>query len=138
VHSIDLSADAIGQASTLCEPFADRARFERKNVFRFRTDEKFDLVWSAGLFDYLNDDAFAATVRRLLTMVKPGGRIIIGNFNTVNPTRPFMELVTEWYLIHRSAQDLIRLATEAGAPVNQVSVLSEAEQVNLFLEIRKS
>jgi extracellular factor (EF) 3-hydroxypalmitic acid methyl ester biosynthesis protein len=138
VHSIDISADAIAQAATLCEPFAERARFERKNVFRFRTNEKFDLVWSAGLFDYLNEDTFVAVVRRLLTMIKPGGRAIIGNFNTVNPTRPYMELAGEWYLNHRSAQDLIELAKRAGAAEEQISVLHEVEHVNLFLEIRKS
>jgi len=54
VHSIDLSAEAMAHASTLCQPFEDRARFERKNALRFKTSEKFDLVWSAGLVRLLD------------------------------------------------------------------------------------
>ena len=67
---------------------------------------------------------------------KAGGEVIIGNFGDVNPSRNYMEIVGDWYLIHRSADQLMELARAAGAKMENVSIGSELEGVNLFLHVR--
>ena len=65
-----------------------------------------------------------------------GGEFIIGNFSNSNPTRRLMEVLSDWYLVHRSKSDLIRMALEAEAREEQVEVEMEELGVNLFLRIK--
>jgi hypothetical protein len=47
-----------------------------------------------------------------------------------------MELFGEWFLHHRTDEELVQLALEAGVPdVNQIRIESEKEGINLFMRI---
>ncbi len=65
------------------------------------------LIYSAGLFDYFTEPVAQMAASKMLASVKPGGRVIIGNFSKDNPCVPFMELVLDWHLIYRSEEDLL-------------------------------
>jgi hypothetical protein len=65
-----------------------------------------------------------------------GGEFIIGNFSNSNPTRRLMEVLSDWYLNHRSKNDLVRMALEANAEEDSVDVDMEELGVNLFLRIK--
>jgi hypothetical protein len=93
----------------------------------------YDLIYSAGLFDYLNDGTARAAGSRLVEALAPGGHAVIGNFGTANPTRPLMELILDWSLHHRSASDLHQLF---GAIGTGITIEQEATGVNLFAVIR--
>jgi hypothetical protein len=95
-------------------------------------DDSYDLVYSAGLFDYLTDRTVRAAGERLVAALEPGGTAVIGNFDVANPTRPFMELVLDWPLHHRSADDLRGLFSGLGTGV---TIEREAAGVNLFAVI---
>lgn len=136
-HCVDMDRHAINYAKNLTQEFKGQISFTNKNIFRFHTEEKHDLVWSAGLFDYFNDKAFVLLLKKFRKWVKPGGEIVIGNFNEDhNPSRDFMELFGDWKLIHRTKKQLILLAIEAGYDESQIRVGQEAECVNLFLHIK--
>jgi len=132
---IEADATAIKYASQLNKPNEKQIQFINKNIFRFDTDEQFDIIWSAGLFDYFTDAVFVRLTRKFMQWAKPGTEIIIGNFSDDNPSQQFMELVGDWFLHHRSAEQLTDLAIQAGADKNKVWVGSEPEGVNLFLHI---
>ena len=68
--------------------------------------------------------------------LKREGELVIGNFNTSNPTRGYMEIVLDWYLIHRSPENLMNLATEAGFSIAQTTIDQEPLGINLFLRIK--
>jgi SAM-dependent methyltransferase len=108
--------------------------FHRDNAFKFKPSKQYDLIWSAGLFDYLNEDIFKMLLSKLLVFVKPGGELAIGNFSLNNSSRDYMEC-GEWFLHHRSPDDLIKIATDCGVPREKVFVQSEPLGVNLFLHI---
>ena len=135
VLSIDLDADAIRHAETLSRPFADRAVFACENVFRYTPEAKYDLVWAAGLFDYFSDRLFVRVAKRLLSAVRGGGELVIGNFGPDNSSRTYMEVLGQWHLEHRSMEKLLSLAADAGIAPNSVRVEQEPEGVNLFLRI---
>lgn len=135
VDCVDLDQKAIEYASTLVEPYTSIVRFFRCNALKFKPDRQYDLVWSAGLFDYLDDRGFKFLLGRLLKMVKVGGKVVIGNFSKNNPTRDFMEF-GHWFLHHRSPKEIHLLAQECGVADNRISVESEAEGVNLFLHVK--
>ncbi|MEO8845189.1 MAG: class I SAM-dependent methyltransferase [Kofleriaceae bacterium] len=92
-----------------------------------------DLVYSVGLIDYLGDALVVKLLDYIHTTLRPGGRAIIGNLHTRNPTRAFMEHVLEWKVIHRSEDDVRRLFT-ASAFGGCTRITYEAQRINLFAE----
>lgn len=132
---IEADKTAIDYAKTVNNGHRGEVDFIHQNIFRFRTEEKFDVVWSAGLFDYFDDGVFTKLLRRFLGWTASGGEVIIGNFSTQNPSRAYMEMVGDWFLHHRSEAELIAMAVAAGAPRDNVRVGKEMEGVNLFLHI---
>ena len=133
---VEADENAINYAKELNEQNASQITFVHKNIFHFQTDGQFDIVWSAGLFDYFEDNVFIRLLQKFMSWTKPGGEVIIGNFGDHNPTRNYMELIGEWYLHHRSAEELTTMALKAGASPAAVSVRREEEGVNLFLHVR--
>jgi extracellular factor (EF) 3-hydroxypalmitic acid methyl ester biosynthesis protein len=133
---VEMDNNAIVYSSELLKNYLQHIEFINRNIFKFDTEERFDVIWSAGLFDYFDDKAFVFILKKFKQWIKPHGEIVIGNFNSRhNPTRDYMELFGEWYLQHRSSEQLIALAIEAGFDENQVAVGCESEKVNLFLRI---
>lgn len=134
---IDNDYKAIEYASKLCKPYLNQVSFINTNIFKFRATQQYDLVWSAGLFDYLNDKLFIFLLKKLYSVLKPGGFLYIGNFSDQNPTRKYMEIFGNWYLCHRSEQQLHNLALQAGIAHLNIDISSEPLGVNLFLELFK-
>lgn len=121
-----------------------RVEFIRESVRRLLTSKQLsetlgerDLIYSAGLFDYLNQRSFAALLGALYSALVTGGRLIVGNVADDNPTRWFMEYCLDWYLVHRSRDELRELAGALSPRPSEVAVDAEPLGVNLFLTIRR-
>lgn len=107
--------------------------FECRNALRWRSDRKFDIVWASGLFDYLADKTASFLIKRLKEVLSPGGVMVVGNFAVGNVTRAYSEVIGDWCLIHRTKDDLMRIAEAAGFSRTRLEVTSEPTGVNLFL-----
>lgn len=94
----------------------------------------FDLIYSAGLFDYFTDPVAQFAANRLFNSLKESGQLIIGNFSTNNPAQFIMEAIGDWYLIYRSEDQLIKLYSQVS---RNIKIESEPEGVNLFAILRK-
>jgi extracellular factor (EF) 3-hydroxypalmitic acid methyl ester biosynthesis protein len=133
---VDMDARAVDYGSRLCSPWLDRIAFHHRNILKHVPARAYDLVWSAGLFDYLSDRLFVHLLGVLIKVVKPGGEVVIGNFSDFNPSRDFMEIFGHWSLRHRSRETLLSLAVQAGVPESRAEVRWEPEGVNYFLHLR--
>jgi extracellular factor (EF) 3-hydroxypalmitic acid methyl ester biosynthesis protein len=136
IDCIDQDEKAILYDKNLCEKFSDSVTFYKKNIFHYRTSNRYDLIWSAGLFDYLDDRLFRILLKKLYKLIKPGGRLVVGNFSPINPSRDFMEF-GKWYLHHRSEDELLLLADGVAEENCEVIIEKEKEGINLFLTIEK-
>jgi len=138
LQTVCVEADkcAINYAESLNKINEEQINFVHKNIFRFSTEEKFDIVWSAGLFDYFDDKTFVRLIKKFMSWTKPGGEIIIGNFGLQNPSRNYMELIGDWHLQHRSEVTLTAMAVEAGIKQENIFIGKEQEGVNLFLHLK--
>lgn len=94
----------------------------------------YDVVYCAGLFDYLSQRVCKRLVELFCTMVRPGGIVIVTNVATSNPRKAWMEYVMEWNLIYRNEDDMNDLVPD-GIPVKKTTVRADSTGVNLFLEI---
>ena len=98
-------------------------------------EERFDLIYSAGMFDYLSPRLFQAVSQRLFQTLAPSGELVIGNVAANNPSRWIMEYFADWCLIHRTSKELAELGSQLTATTSWVD--AEPSGINLFLHAGK-
>lgn len=96
----------------------------------------YDLVYCAGLFDYLSDRICQRLMNIFYGMLAPGGLLVATNVDASNPSRQTMEYVLEWHLIYRNRQQLAALKPDP-ASLGDFSVKSDSTGVNIYIEVRK-
>jgi extracellular factor (EF) 3-hydroxypalmitic acid methyl ester biosynthesis protein len=133
---IDFDQNAIDFSMEKNRRFNGRISYNRINVLRYKPFKMYDLIWSAGLFDYFKDKHFIFLIRKYINCLADDGEFVISNFSTENPTRKLMEVLSDWKLNHRSKSDLLNIASAAGIEENKVSIDTEPLGINLFLKIR--
>lgn len=97
---------------------------------------KFDLVYCAGLFDYLSDRICQRLMNILYDQLAPGGLLISTNVDPSNPLRNGMEYLLEWHLNYRNQAQMTMLHPTASAP-SDIATKSDETGVNIYLEVRK-
>jgi len=98
--------------------------------------ESYDLVYCAGLFDYLSQKVCQKLVELFAKLLCPQGLVIVTNVASTNPCIGWMEYVVEWNLVYRSDWEMLDLIPLDGT-VMKTDLKRDATGVNLFLEIRK-
>ncbi len=133
---VEIDEEAIAFSKKLNMANLAHIEYVCSNIFRYQTNQSFDFIWAAGLFDYLNDKAFVKLLRRFKEWQRKGGEIVIGNYNEAhNPSRDYMEILGDWHLIHRTEAQLLQLAKEAGFGGHEVHVSRMPDNVILYLHI---
>lgn len=135
---VDFDQNAIDFSMQKNKKFNGAISYNRINVLRYKPYKSYDLIWSAGLFDYFKDKHFVFLIQKYINYLSEGGEYIISNFSTENPTRRLMEVLSDWFLNHRSKSDLLNIASRACIDAKMVQIDTEPLGVNLFLKIRKS
>lgn len=69
----------------------------------------FDLIYSAGLYDYLSDGAARVLTKSLFGLLKPRGRLLIANFLPSNSDSAYMEAFMGWQLLYRTREQFERV-----------------------------
>lgn len=144
---VDQDARALAYAESQLKALKGVSR----NVFHFRNDSTRDLlkdperarsyppmnlIYTAGLYDYLKTGTAAALTEALYARLEPGGTLVIGNFVKGHPFAYFIEYASDWFLIHRSEAEMLSLAP-SGVFKENTWVERDPSGVNLFLCIRK-
>ena len=139
VSCVEIDEEAIDYSKCLNSDYQDRIAYVHSNIFRFNTKEKFQMIWSAGLFDYLNDRAFVLLLKKFRGWLAQRGEIIVGNYNEEhNPSRDYLEILGDCHLIHRTEQQLWELAKKAGFSNHQIKVTHLDDKVILYLHLKIS
>jgi extracellular factor (EF) 3-hydroxypalmitic acid methyl ester biosynthesis protein len=120
--------------------------FLKKSVFQMlkgkgksvegASETKYDLIYCAGLFDYLNDQVCQQLTGLLYDMLGPGGLIITTNVDCSNPIRNWLGLILEWHLIYRTSQQMRTFGAHL-PDQDGIRIWADETSVNLFCEIRR-
>ncbi|MFC5455303.1 class I SAM-dependent methyltransferase [Prosthecobacter fluviatilis] len=119
-------------------------RFEKKSVHQVLKESgraaaqagTYDMVYCAGLFDYLSDRICRRLLEIFYDLLAPGGLLIATNVHPSNPWRNWMEYLAEWHLVYRDEEQFLKLAPDR-APPGSFLVKPDPTGVNIFLEVRK-
>ncbi len=121
-----------------------RIQFVRESVRRLLTTRRLgealgerELIYSAGLFDYLSDRTFGALLTSLYGALAENGKVLIGNVAAHNPSRWMMEYYCDWFLIHRTPDQLRAYADALSPAASSIEVDAEPTGVNLFLIVKR-
>lgn len=77
-------------------------------------NERFDFIYTAGLYDYLEEGIAQKLTERMFAMLEPGGRLLVANYHPSVNDVGYMETFMDWRLLYRDHAAMERLA--AGLP----------------------
>lgn len=97
--------------------------------------QNYDLIYCAGLYDYLPDRVCRQLNEIYYSLLAPGGLLVTTNVDACNPIRHMLDYVLEWHLIYRNSAQFRPLAP-AEAPPDAVRIYSDVTGVNIFMEVR--
>ncbi|MBI4527579.1 MAG: class I SAM-dependent methyltransferase, partial [Deltaproteobacteria bacterium] len=98
--------------------------------------QKYDLVYCAGVFDYLSDRICKRLMNIFYDMLEPGGFLLATNVDLSNPSRNGMECLLEWHLTYRNCAQFSVLTPDRAHP-GSAHLRSDETGVNIYLEVRK-
>jgi extracellular factor (EF) 3-hydroxypalmitic acid methyl ester biosynthesis protein len=96
----------------------------------------YDLVYCAGLFDYLSQRVCRRLTDVFFKMVRPGGKVVVTNVSSTNPSIGWMEYLLEWNLVYRNDDEMKDLVPDS-VDSRTSRLLADTTGVNLFLEVEK-
>ncbi len=77
-----------------------------------------DMIYSAGLFDYLRDEPARALLQGCFGLIADGGRLLVGNAAAVPGLRWVPEFLLDWTMIYRTEADMAALGEGLGGTLN--------------------
>jgi extracellular factor (EF) 3-hydroxypalmitic acid methyl ester biosynthesis protein len=92
---------------------------------------KYDFIYCAGLFDYLNDKVCSRLIEYFVSVASKDAKILVTNVHTSNPEKNIMEHVLEWHLVYRDEKIM-----ESILPVTRknTKIFLDKTGVNVFAE----
>lgn len=100
-----------------------RVEVVESNIADLLTQElklgRFDLVYVAGLYDYLAIGSASRLTQVAFNLLRPSGRLLVTNHLTSNHEAGYMEAYMDWWLIYRDLKELEQLSNLI--PPNQIA-----------------
>jgi SAM-dependent methyltransferase len=98
----------------------------------------FDLIYSTGLFDYLQLPAARRLTACFFDFLRPRGRLLIANFLPGILGVGYMESYMDWKLIYRTQLDMLAIADEISLQnIHDIRIFAEENQNIIFLQLTK-
>jgi extracellular factor (EF) 3-hydroxypalmitic acid methyl ester biosynthesis protein len=109
------------------------------DLMRTAEPSGFDLVYAAGLFDYLSDRLCRRLTKSLVARLNSGGRLLLANFLPGIRDAGYMETFMHWTLIYRDrAQIMDFVADVVGEDIARLHYFMEPNRNIGFLEVVKA
>jgi hypothetical protein len=94
-----------------------------------------DFVYSTGLYDYLPDPVAQRLTHRLYSLLRPKGRMLIGNFEETPNTTWIMDYALDWPILYRDEEAMRRFSIDLAPAPARVDITRDATGRCLFLDV---
>jgi hypothetical protein len=96
-----------------------------------------NLVYSAGLFDYLPDNVAQKLLMRLYDLVGSGGRLLVGNLRETPDTTWLLDYVLNWPLVYRTRESMESLASVLKPTPRTLRINFDGTERCLFWDVER-
>ncbi len=97
-----------------------------------------DLVYTAGLYDYLPDPMVLRLTQLAYSKQRSGGRLLLGNLVEAPDTTWMMDYVLDWQLRYRTDEIMLRFAADLSPAPASVGITRDATGHCIFLDVRRA
>ena len=130
---IDQDEEALKYSQKVLAGHKEKIKYKKLNLLRVVAGEKYvakrygkyDLIMCIGLYDYMKEEDSIKLTRSIYSMLNNGGVAVISNWDVSNPSRAELEWVCDWYLFHRSEEDMKKIAHDAGIQKSELRITKE-------------
>ena len=144
-HAVDIDQEALGFVKEKRDrlDLVDQIGLVQSNLVHVARGRRTlelppqDLIYSVGLIDYFADDIVIALLNTIFDLLKPGGRVLLGNFHPANPDKALMDHILDWKLTHRTEEDMHRMFRASRFGKSAGRIYYEGQGINLFAECHK-
>lgn len=139
----DSELNALAYAKEQLKDFENNVNFIELNALKVGISKdinkllghKYDLIYSTGLFDYLNHRVAVRVIKNLKKALNDNGLLAIANvrdkFN--NSSVYYMEWVGDWNLIYRNDEEFKIIFQESGFTSDQLKTIYEQQGIILYV-----
>lgn len=118
-------------------------KFTRGLVQRLLSREKaldqFDLIYAAGLYDYLSHRTAIRLTEVLFHKLKPNGCLLLTNFLKGSTSAGYMETYMDWYLIYRDLDQITALLKNIPtSEINEIRLSRDDTTTLGYLMVRRN
>lgn len=142
----DQDIKALEYAKNLLNDIPD-VNFVQENALRIGVTKnlhslikfKYDLIYSTGLFDYLNYRISERLISNLRKILNPNGLLIVSDVRDKysNPSVHYMEWVGDWNLLYRDDNEFRKIFYDSGFCDNELKSLYEQQGIMQYMSARK-
>ncbi len=96
-----------------------------------------DLIYGSGFLDYLTDRTAERFIDYLFGCLNKGGTLFLANIAASHDSRAYLEMLGEWYLHHRTPEDMLKLACRIKGMHKKDIEFEPETKMNIYLKITK-
>ncbi len=102
--------------------------------------DRYDLIYSTGLFDYLDQRVATKLVANLRKLLRPYGMIAISTARDKYSNRSafLMEWILDWNLIYRTEEEFRKIFLDGGFLEGEITLLFEKQRIWQYCLARRS
>jgi extracellular factor (EF) 3-hydroxypalmitic acid methyl ester biosynthesis protein len=108
-----------------------------RQILSGAVDGDFDLIYAAGLYDYLSEATAVALTRALVNKLRPNGRLLIGNFAPCLPDIGYMEAVMDWHLTYRDERAMHGLVAQSAGDDTYARTFRDVDGNVVYLDLHR-
>lgn len=142
----DFDIKAIDYAKKLLDSSIN-VNFFQKNAIRLALkknieDEikyRYDLIYSTGLFDYLDAKVAARLIKNLKKLLKPKGIMAISNMGDkyASSSSVWMEWIGQWHLIYRTKEEFEQIFIDGSFALKDIEIIPQNSKIMQYCIARK-
>ncbi len=103
-----------------------------------KINQPLDFIYSAGLFDYLNDKLARKLLSATFDLLAPGGSMLIANFAPGLTEQAYMEAFMDWHLIYRDEFEMEALLKDiAQTETDSIKIYRDPMENVVYMEVRR-
>ncbi len=115
-------------------------RLALKKEIEMEIPYRYDLIYSTGLFDYLDERVAIRLVSNLKKLLNPNGQLAIANMRDKYSNRSayWMEWVLDWNLIYRTEEEFRQIFLASGFDDSNTKILVEKQKIMQYCVAKKT